>query len=61
MIKHHNTSLGGFASGKLCMCRVAVLAKILDFIVSHSASQTISAVPVAKSNLISPYSPPLST
>ena len=39
---------GSLASGKLCMCRIAVLAKILDFIVSHSASRTISARAVCK-------------
>ena len=47
-------------SGKLWMYRIAVLAKTLDFIVSHSASRTISTVLVAKSNQISPHSPPLS-
>ncbi|MFR7744989.1 MAG: hypothetical protein ACLU3I_18380 [Acutalibacteraceae bacterium] len=42
------------------MYRIAVLAKTLDFTVSNSASQTISAVPVAKSNRSSPHPPSLS-
>ena len=52
------TSQQPLSSGRLWMYRIAVLAKTLDFTVSNSASQTISAVPVAKSNLISPHSPP---
>ena len=47
-------------SGKLWTYRIAVLAKTLDFIVSQSASFTISAVPFSKSNRISPHSPSLS-
>ena len=33
-------------SGKLWIYRIAVLAKTSDFIVSHSARQTISAMPL---------------
>lgn len=43
-------SFGSRTSSKLCMYRIAVLAKTLDFTVSNSASQTISAVPVANGN-----------
>ena len=40
--------------------RIAVLAKMLDFTVSQSASFTISAVPLSKSNRRLPHSPSLS-
>ena len=39
------TEFSSLASGKPCTNRIAVLAKTLDFIVSHSASRTISTVP----------------
>ena len=55
------TDFSSLASGNPCMYRIAVFAKMLDFTVSQSASFTISAVPLSKSNRSSPHSPSLST
>ena len=54
------TDFSNLASGKLCMKRIAIFAKMLDFTVSQSANFTISAVPLSKSNRSSPHSPSLS-
>ena len=55
------TDFSSLASDNPWMYRIAVFAKTLDFIVSQSASFTISVVPFSKSKRISPHSPSLST